>query len=159
MTLKGHPKLTSALNNYFRNLVNFHLSSRKSGNLHFDGLFLSKAYRDLDEKVKKSSASWHWRLMQIWRKTDSWFQNDMRNIVNLNASSGKSENLHFDVLLLSKAYKVWAKTEELSLMTLKSDPNFEEKLTFCLKNDMRNLVNFNPSSGKSENLNFDGLLL
>ena len=44
-------------------------------------------------------------------------------------------------------------------MTLKSDPNFEEKLTFCLKNDMRNLVNFNPSSRKSKNLHFDGLLL
>ena len=34
-------------------------------------------------------------------------------------------------------------------MTLKSDPHFEEKLTFCLKNDMRNLVNFNSGSGKS----------
>ena len=27
-------------------------------------------------------------------------------------------------------------------MTLKSDPNFEEKLSFCLKNDIRNLMNF-----------------
>ena len=45
------------------------------------------------------------------------------------------------------------------LITLKCDPNFEEKLTFCLENDMRNLVNFNMSSGKSENLYFDGLLL
>ena len=27
-------------------------------------------------------------------------------------------------------------------MTLKSDPNFEENLTICLKNDIRNLVNF-----------------
>ena len=44
-------------------------------------------------------------------------------------------------------------------MTLKSDPNFDEKLAFCLKNDMRNLVNFNVSSGKSENLHFDRLLL
>ena len=44
-------------------------------------------------------------------------------------------------------------------MTLKKDPNFEEKLTFSLKNDMRNLVNYSPSSGKSENLHFDGLLL
>ena len=35
-------------------------------------------------------------------------------------------------------------------MTLKSDPNFEEKLTFCLKNDMRNLINFNDSIRKSE---------
>ena len=37
----------------------------------------------------------------------------------------------------------------LSLMILKKDPNFEEKLTFCLKNDMRNLVDFNASCGKS----------
>ena len=40
-------------------------------------------------------------------------------------------------------------------MTLKSDPNFKEKVTFCLKNDMKNLVNFNASNGKSENLHFD----
>ena len=72
------------------------------------------------------------------------FKNDMMNLVNFNASSGKSENLHFEVLLLSVAYiKFQLKSaEELSLMTLKSDPNFEEKLTFCLKNDMRNLMNF-----------------
>ena len=45
-------------------------------------------------------------------------------------SSGKSENLHFNVLLLLIAYKVSAKNiaEGLSLMTLKSNPNFEEKL-------------------------------
>ena len=61
MTLKGYPKfkgkLTCDLENDLRNSVNFHSSSQKSGNLHFDGLFLSKAYKDLDEKVKKSSAS------------------------------------------------------------------------------------------------------
>ena len=44
-------------------------------------------------------------------------------------------------------------------MTLKSDPNFEEKLTFCLKNGIKNLVNINSSSGKSENLHFDGIFL
>ena len=33
-------------------------------------------------------------------------------------------------------------------MTLNNDPNFEEKLTFYLKNEMRNLVDFNESSGK-----------
>ena len=35
---------------------------------------------------------------------------------------------------------------------------FEEKLTLGSKNDMRNLVNFNVSSGKSESLHFDVLL-
>ena len=44
-------------------------------------------------------------------------------------------------------------------MTLKSDTNFEEKLTLSSKNDIRNLVNFNLSSGKSENLHFNVLLL
>ena len=44
-------------------------------------------------------------------------------------------------------------------MTLKSDAKFKGKLTLGSKNDMRNLVNFNVSSGKSENLNFDVLLL
>ena len=43
--------------------------------------------------------------------------------------------------------------------TLKSDAKFEEKLTFCLKSDARNLMNFSESSGKSENLHFHGLLL
>ena len=44
-------------------------------------------------------------------------------------------------------------------MTLKCDAKFEEKLTLGSKNDMRNLVNFNVSSGKSENLHFDVPLL
>ena len=44
-------------------------------------------------------------------------------------------------------------------MKLKSDAKFEEKLTLVSKNDMRNLVNFNASSGKSENMHFDELVL
>ena len=44
-------------------------------------------------------------------------------------------------------------------MTLKSDAKFEEKLTLGFKNDIRHLVNFNASSGKSENFYFDVLLL
>ena len=44
-------------------------------------------------------------------------------------------------------------------MTMKSDAFFEEKLTIGSKNDMRNFVNFNASSGKSENRHFDVLLL
>ena len=44
-------------------------------------------------------------------------------------------------------------------MTLKCDAKSEEKLTLGSKTDMRNQVNFNWSSGKSENLHFDGFLL
>ena len=44
-------------------------------------------------------------------------------------------------------------------MALKTDPKFKKKLTFCLKNDARNLMNFNWSSENSENLGFDWIFL
>ena len=43
-------------------------------------------------------------------------------------------------------------------MTLESAAKFEENCLLVSKNDM-NLVNFNASSAKSENLHFDALLL
>ena len=61
MTLKGDAKskgkLTCGLKYNIRNLVNFHASRQKSGNLHFDWIPLSKAYKDLDEKIQKSYVS------------------------------------------------------------------------------------------------------
>ena len=54
MTLTGDAifkeKLTDGLKNDIRNLVNFHASSHKSENLHFDWLVI-------DEKVQKSYVS------------------------------------------------------------------------------------------------------
>ena len=44
-------------------------------------------------------------------------KNDMRNLVNFNASSGKSKHLHFDVLLLSKVYYVSAKNARSSYVS------------------------------------------
>ena len=46
-------KLTGGLKNDIKYLVNFHGSSRKTENLHFDGLVLSEAYKTLNEKVQK----------------------------------------------------------------------------------------------------------
>ena len=61
MTLKGDAKfkgkLIFGLKNVIRDLVNFHASSRKSDNLHFDRILFSKAYKDLDEKIQKSYVS------------------------------------------------------------------------------------------------------
>ena len=58
MVLKGDAKrrgrLAPDLKNDIKNLVNLHVSSQKSGNLHFDGFLLSKSYKDLDKKVHKS---------------------------------------------------------------------------------------------------------
>ena len=43
-------------------------------------------------------------------------------------------------------------------MTLKSDAKFEEKLTCCLKNDMRNFADFHQSTRKYQNWNFEKML-
>ena len=44
-------------------------------------------------------------------------------------------------------------------MTLKINEKFEEKLTLVSINDMKHFVNFNASSGRSENLYSDELFL
>ena len=81
------------------------------------------------------------------------YKNNTKNLVNFNASSGKSENLHFDVLLLSIAYKVLAKKEQKNYLLW-----HWRVIQTSKKNDMRNLVNFNATSGNSANLHFDELL-
>ena len=59
--VKFKGKLACGLKNNMRNLVNFlvnfHASSRKSENMHFDSILLSKAYKNLDEKVQNSYIS------------------------------------------------------------------------------------------------------
>ena len=72
--------------------------------------------------------------------------------MKFHVGSRKSKILRFDGYLLSKLYKVLAKKDikELSLVTLKSDLKFTEKLASGFKFDIGNLVNFQPTSQKSE---------
>ena len=44
-------------------------------------------------------------------------------------------------------------------MTLESAPKFNKKLTCGLENDMTSLANFHQSTWKSQNWNYDGILL
>ena len=89
------------------------------------------------------------------------FKNDMTNLVNFNASSGKFQNLLFDVQLLSMAYKVSAEKVQKSyllwhwrvIQTLKKNSRLVWKMTW------ENLMNFNSTSEKFENLHFGGIFL
>ena len=125
-------------------LVACKMSSRNSENLHFDGFLLPKAYEVLDEKVQTVCLLTLRSDAKFEEKLTLGSKNDMRNLVYFNMSSVKSENLHFDELLLSLVHYVWAikSTEELCAMTLKNDAKFEEELTCALKNDVRNLAKF-----------------
>ena len=44
-------------------------------------------------------------------------------------------------------------------MALNIDAKFEVKLAFAVENDMRNLANFHQSTQKSQNWDFDGIVL
>ena len=97
MTLKGDAtferKLTCDWKNDTRNLINFHASRQKSENLHFDWILLSKACKDLDEKIQKSYVSWHWRVMQsLKKKLALGSKKDTRNLVNFHPTTQMSRN-------------------------------------------------------------------
>ena len=78
-------------------------------------------------------------------------KHDIGNLLNFCPSRQKFENLHFDWILLPKAYKdLDGKNKRVMFHDTEECPKFEEKLTLGSKNDMRNLVNFNVTSGKSE---------
>ena len=64
-----------------------------------------------------------------------------------------------DVLLLPKHIKFHLKMYRRIISHETKEWNFEENLTFCLKNDMRNLVGLNPKKRKPEKLLANGLLL
>ena len=70
------------------------------------------------------------------------------------------KNVNFNWLLLTKLDNVWDKsTEELRLMALKIDSKYEGKLAYASKYEMRNLVYFHQTTRKSQNWDFDGILL
>ena len=112
-------KMNHGLRNHIRNLVNFHPTCRKSENLHFDGYLLSLAYKGLDENLHKNHVS------RPSLKSNAKFKeklilgskNDIINLVNFNARSDKSENVHFDVLRLPKVYYVRAKKVQRSYVS------------------------------------------
>ena len=80
-----------------------------------------------------SNVKFEWKLA-LGSKTD------MRNLVNFNMSSAKSENIHFDVLLLLIAYKVSAKKVQKGylswhgrvIQTVKKNSLFAWKMTWII---------------------------
>ena len=128
-------------------------------NLHFHGLLLFKAYKDIDKKVQKSYVSWYWRVMQSSK--ENW-------LLVTKVTGGIWWILMWAVTNLKVCTLTWYFCQEHVKFQLKKyrkiishDTEDWSKLwrkTFCLRNYMRNLVNFNASSGKSENLHFNRLL-
>ena len=56
----------------------------------------------------------------------------------------------------SQKSKIFHLDELNTVMILKSDAKFKEKLTYSFKHDIRNLVNFHPTTQKFENFTSRG---
>ena len=119
MTLKGDAiskeKLTGGLKNDIRNMFSFNESSRNSENLDSDGLLLAIAYKVRAIQTLKKDWLFVWKMTVI----------NLVNLANFYMSSGKSENLHFDLLFLSKVCNVWAKKLQRSRV-VKNDLCFQK---------------------------------
>ena len=121
-------------------------------NFHFNGLFLSRVYIVWAKKVQMSYLSWHWRVIQNLERNRLVVSKLTREIWHsLTWALGGLKNIHFNELLLSKVYIVWAKKVQRSYLSWhwrviqNSERNW---LVVCFKIDMRNLTNFDLSTWK-----------
>ena len=119
-----------------RNLVNFHVSCRKSENLHFDQILLSKTYKDLYEKIQKSYVSWHWRVVQSLQKNWLLVSNMTWGFWWIFNQPLKSPKIPLRWVILSKVYEVWTKKIQRNYLS------WHWTVMQNLNNGMRNWVNF-----------------
>ena len=125
----------------------------------FIGSFCA-TYLMFNLKKYRSSVSWHRRVMQNLKKTDLWFGKWHEEYGKFSPEHLKASELWlwWNPLIQSRESMSSKFTEELRFMTMKNDAKSEEELTCHFKIDMWNLINFDPSTWKSQNWDFDGSL-
>ena len=142
---------------------NFNYSREISPNLYCDKLLLLKVYKISAKKVERSYVSWQWRMMQRLKRNWLVVLKLTWGIWQILTQALNSlKNLHFNKLLLTKVYNVWAKKKaQRSYLSWhwRTVKTFEKKLTCGLENDTRNFANFHQSTRKFQNWDFDGILL
>ena len=129
--------------------VNFHPTTQKSKNVTSMGYFCSKYMRF---ELKKYEGLF---FMVLSSDVKFWFQKQREKLGELCYRALKS----LKNCTLTGSFCPKHMIQELCVMILKGDAKFLKKLTCDLKNNIRNLVKFHASSQKSENLNFDWIIL
>ena len=108
ITLKNDAKfdeeLTCALKNDMRYFENFDPTLESLKICTLMGTFWPKYMMFELKNYRGVTCHEHWRVIKNFflKKMTGGLKNDIRNLVNFNVSSRKSENLHFDGLLLSR---------------------------------------------------------
>ena len=133
---KFEEKLTRGLRNDMRNLTNFHQSALKNLKIRtFIRSFYPKQKIYELEIYRGVMCHDNWRMMQNlksnWLVSSKWTWGIWRILTQ---ALENLKNLHFNGLLFTKVYNVWAtkSTEELCLIILKIDAKFEGNRTCTL---------------------------
>ena len=93
-----------------RNLTNLTRALKCLKNFHCNELLLRKVYLLWAKKVQRNNLSWNWRRIQNLEKNQPFVSKLTKGIwQNLTSVLESLKNFHFNVLLLSKDYIVWAK--------------------------------------------------
>ena len=121
-------------------------------NLQFNGLLWPKQIRF---KLKKyGEAVFHDTgvCCKIWKKNDLWFGKWHEEFGKFSSEHLKVSKLRlwWDPFIQSRKCMNLKFTGELCVMTVRNDATFEEEMTSQFKIDMINLMNFDPSTQKSQ---------
>ena len=103
-------------------------------------MLLMKNYRRV---MSNDTEGW----CKVWRKTDSWFQKWHEEFDEFLCEQWKVWKIELwcATFVESILYLSHNITEDLCVITWANDTKFAEELTCALKNDMRNLANFDPT--------------
>ena len=123
-------------------------------NLHFHLFLLCKVFNVWPKKVQRRYLSWHWKVIHNFKKNLLVVSKMTWGIWQIFTIALESLKLGiwWDPLIQIRKSLSWKFKEKLCVMTVKNDAKSEEELTCCFKIDMRNLMNFNPSTWKSQKL-------
>ena len=93
-------------------------------------------------------------ICKFWRKTDLWFEKRLEKFGKFSPEHLKVSKLGlwWDTFVQSRKGMTLKLAEKLCFMTMKNNAKFEEESTCHFKSDMRNLTNFDWSTGKSKKI-------
>ena len=136
-----------------KNLVNFDPNTKKS-TLHFDRSLLCKAYNVWPKKYRGVIFRDTEESCKIWRKTDLWFGYRHEEFRKLSSKLLRVPKLVFswDPFVLSRKCMSYNLERSITLMTLKNDEKPVEELTCRFKIDIKNLMNFDSRTWKSQKI-------
>ena len=121
-------------------------------NIHFNGLLLTKLYNVWAKKEQGRYVWLHSRLMQCLKENWLVFPKLTWGIWQIFTRALESLQTETLIAYFCQKWKCMSLkfTGELCVMTMKNDAKFEEELTCRFKIDMRNLMNFDSSTRKSQ---------